>query len=117
MAEQGHSSGPTDAKSASTAFPGPRPKESEGKDIIPDPLGIKSTFSFGTMTHCQQSWQIPEFSSLGCWKHWHGPNSSICLSDTVYIVIMSSYIPATQSELRFPSLDINRAKSRALPTS
>lgn len=72
MAEQGHSSGPTDAKSASTAFPGPRPKESEGKDIIPDPLGIKSTFSFGTMTHCQQSWQIPEFSSLGCWKHWHG---------------------------------------------
>ncbi|KAL7817455.1 hypothetical protein V8C44DRAFT_237005 [Trichoderma aethiopicum] len=59
-------------KSASTVLSGPRPKKSDGKDIVPDHPGIISTFFFGTMTHSQQPWQIPEFSSLGCWKHWHG---------------------------------------------
>lgn len=89
------------------------------------------------MTHSQRSWQIPEFSSLGCWKHGHGyvpplelnqthailpflcfflcpcvisPNSSVCLSDTVFVVIISSYILATQSEFRFPSLVYQQSK-------
>ncbi|KAL7817116.1 hypothetical protein V8C26DRAFT_77270 [Trichoderma gracile] len=80
------------------------------------------------MTHSQQSRQIPKFSSLGCWKHGHGyepplelnqtpavilpflcfffcpyvisPNSFGCLPDTLFVVIISSYILATQSELR-----------------
>lgn len=128
-------------KSASTVLSGPRPKKSDGKDIVPDHPGIISTFFFGTMTHSQQPWQIPEFSCLGCWKHWHGyvpplelnhtpailfflcfffffapcvnsPNSSGCFSDTIFVVIISSYILATQSEFPFPSLVTNRAKKK-----